>query len=151
MAAGKSYNFEWELDRSTKAKVLDYSLRCSQSNPIFVAIFEKKGVGVGHQIGIAGVSVYEGEAEWLEIRIDPNSRRRGIGTTLVQLMLKYLAENGIKMVYGEISSVDDVQEAINFWKKNGFQATRFTKPKGLSVAQVIKNLQRSKRKLDKVR
>jgi len=135
-----SYNFEWELDRSTKAKVLDYSLRCSQSNSIFVAIFEKKGVGVGHQIGIAGVSIYEGEAEWLDIKIDPSSRRRGIGTTLVRLMLKYLAENGIKVVHGEISSVDDVQEAINFWKKNGFQVTLFARPKGVYVAQIVKNL-----------
>jgi hypothetical protein len=55
-------------------------------------------------------------------------------------MLKYLVENGIKVVYGEISSVDDVQEAIHFWKKNGFQVTRFDKPKGVSAAQVIKNL-----------
>jgi hypothetical protein len=69
-------------------------------------------------------------------------RGKGIGSKTVQCMLTYLRNHGIEKIYGEISEVDNFENASNFWKKSGFKVTRYAKPKGLSVAKVTKNLKR---------
>ena len=159
MSDEKHYDFEIEVDRNTKLKCFDFSLRCSRPDIITVWI-----MGRIHdqwkKIGKANIEIRNRTTtRWADIEIGsdkefilggvPNPdyqfrllRGKGIGSKTVQHVLTYLRQHGIEQVYGEISEVDDFEKASNFWKKNGFQVTRFAEPKGLSGAQVVKNLKR---------
>lgn len=67
-------------------------------------------------------------------------RNKGLGSKVVHSILAYIGKYSIKKVFGEISEVDDFERASNFWKKNGFAVTRYTKPWGVYVARISKNI-----------
>jgi hypothetical protein len=99
----------------------------------------------------------DSSARWADIRIGSNGklvsgfipnpdypfrllRNKGLGSKVVHSILAYIGKYSIKKVFGEISEVDDFERASNFWKKNGFAVTRYTKPSGVYVARISKNI-----------
>ena len=157
MSGQESYDFEIEVDKNTKLKYFDFSLRCSRPDLITVWILRRIG-GHWKKIGKANIVIdSKTMARWGDIVIGSDSkfimlnipnpdypfrvfRGKGIGSKTVQLILEYLSQHGIEKVYGEISKRDIFEKASNFWKKNGFTVTRYAKPKGSFVAKVAKNL-----------
>lgn len=152
----RHYKFEMKVDRSVKLKWFDFSLKCSRPDIITVWIMNRI-LGQWKKIGKANIEITsKTTARWADIEIGsdrefifgdvPNPdyqfrllRGKGIGSKTVQHVLSYLRQHGIERVFGEISGVDDFDRASNFWKKNGFQVTRYAEPIGLSVAQVAKD------------
>ena len=89
------------------------------------------------QVGDSAIWVWSKEcAEWLDIKINERSRRRGIGKKIVKFAVGYLKENGVKTVWGEISRVDEVDKVIKFWKENGFSVNLYPQPKGCIVGEI---------------
>ena len=79
--------------------------------------------------------------EWLDIQInDPAHRGRGIGSLVVQFVCNYVKENGAIEIFGQISDVDNVEKVKNFWEKNGFSVSDYSKHKGHMVAKVSRKL-----------
>lgn len=75
-------------------------------------------------------------AEWLYIKINEGLRGRGIGKKIVKFAIDYLKENGVKLIWGEISCVDNVDKVIKFWKANGFRVNFYPQPKRHIVAEI---------------
>lgn len=60
------------------------------------------------------------EAYWIDIVVNESFWRQGIGSKTVQFIIQFLIERGVKRILGNISSTDDTNRAIYFWRKNGF-------------------------------
>ena len=140
------------LDRITKLQINDFSLKCARSNLIAVKIL-RLIKGEWSEIGKANLWVKHRTVEWVEFEIGSDSefvipgfipdsrykyrkfRNLGIGSKVVSIMIEYLGQNGAKEIYGELSDIDDVQKASNFWIKNGFTIILFEKSSGHIVGK----------------
>lgn len=129
--------FEIKIDANLKLKVLDYSMRCTRSDSITIYPLERQKNGEWMQVGDSAIYVWSREhAEWVDIKINDRSRGRGIGKKIVKFAVGYLKENGVKAICGEISSVDEIDKVIKFWKENGFSVNVYPQPKGNFVAAI---------------
>jgi GNAT superfamily N-acetyltransferase len=138
----ESYEFQRGIDSETKIRCSDFSLECSRSDIILVRILKKDEKG-WREIGSAKIAIEDDlrAAGWGDIELGLEFRNKGIGSKVVQFMLEYLKQRGIKEVHGGISRNDDVARATNFWKKNGFEVTSYEAPReGVFVTGIFKRI-----------
>jgi GNAT superfamily N-acetyltransferase len=154
--------FDYQIDKDTKIRIHDFSMNCHRPDLIIIKVW--RNIYGWVVIGTATIEILENlkKAEWVELTIGceepPRNtlykptcayqkfRNIGIGSKVVNSMLKYLKENGIEEVYGEINKKDNVDKTINFWNKNGFKISFYNKPRGDYVAGISINLWNNKKK-----
>ncbi len=59
-----------------------------------------------------------------DVFVKQNFRGMGVGSSLVNELLKVFRENGVKFVYVDVYSRNT--HTLKFWKKNGFEVESFT-------------------------
>ena len=70
-------------------------------------------------IGYAGVLMIENQAELLRIAVNPEHRKKGIGSLLLKYFLKFLKNNAISEFFLEVSEKNTT--AINFYYSFNFK------------------------------
>jgi ribosomal protein S18 acetylase RimI-like enzyme len=72
-------------------------------------------------IGICNVSVEpDKRAEVEYIKVDPQHQRKGIGSSMLQLVTYYLQNEIATEIFADPYAAEDPQIAIKFYRKNGF-------------------------------
>ena len=70
-------------------------------------------------VGYAAVYYDSGGSELAQIAVDPDCRRQGIATALLDAALAFLREEGVPQIMLEVRSRND--GAIPFYRRNGFE------------------------------
>lgn len=87
----------------------------NKMNEMYIAIEDDKIVGY-----INAFHIFE-EANLVKIAVIDGYRRLGIATKLLDYVTQKLVQQGVTKMYLEVS--DRNENAINFYKKNGFEET----------------------------
>ena len=84
------------------------------------AVLNDMGSDVKKKIGTTYIRIFpDKSAELSEIFVDPIFQDMGIGSRMLQFMIDYLRDGQADKIFGTISA-DDVEKAIRFYAKNGF-------------------------------
>lgn len=67
---------------------------------------------------------------------------KGYGSMMMDELIKYANENGIKAISGKLSLIDNEHRDRShaFYKKNGFKIILFNAPKNLYYGEVIRKI-----------
>lgn len=76
-------------------------------------------------LGFAGIKIILDEAELMNIVVKKSSRKIGIGSTLLNYIIKFAKNLNISIIHLEVNKINS--SAINLYKKIGFKKVGFRK------------------------
>ncbi len=76
-------------------------------------------------LGFAGIKIIFDEAELMNIVVKKSSRKIGIGSTLLNYIIKFAKNLNISIIHLEVNKINS--SAINLYKKIGFKKVGFRK------------------------
>ena len=76
-------------------------------------------------LGFAGIKIIFDEAELMNIVVKKSSRKIGIGSTLLNYIIKFDKNLNISIIHLEVNKINS--SAINLYKKIGFKKVGFRK------------------------
>lgn len=123
--------YDENLRKPSENELYDFWNRTVNNKRCVVLVAEKKNL-VGYVYGwfMRDYFIFRKPRAYIsDLFVKPEFRRRGIGTLLVNELLKYFRENGVKFVYVDVYSRND--SALRFWEKNGFDTESVTLVKKL--------------------
>ncbi len=81
----------------------------------------------GALVGMAtGAVIDDGAAELLQMWVDPNGRRSGVGTRLCEVVLRWAADRGAPVISLAVNGADPA--AVALYRSVGFRDTRRREP-----------------------
>lgn len=93
----------------------DYFFYCAQNDQVIYIVGELNG----KIVACAGVGFFDDAAEIETFAVDPNFRRRGIGTALFNELLSAINSHGAAMIFLEVRPSNHA--ALKFYTNLGFQ------------------------------
>ena len=76
-------------------------------------------------LGFAGIKIIFDEAELMNVVVKKSSRKIGIGSTLLNYIIKFAKNLNISIIHLEVNKINS--SAINLYKKIGFKKVGFRK------------------------
>ena len=93
----------------------------NSKNSFFFVIKDSKS----NILGFAGIKIIFDEAELMNIVVKKSSRKIGIGSTLLNYIIKFAKKLNISIIHLEVNKINS--SAINLYKKIGFKKVGFRK------------------------
>lgn len=108
--------FEYELPSKEEfqKRIREYS----KEYPYFICTYNGRCVGYVYAHHAQERAAFQWNAE-LSIYLDKNYREKGVGTVLYEMMFEILAKQGIKTVYGLVTTPNP--KSVKLHERTGFQ------------------------------